>query len=159
MGDDGDLVAARMARGCLCFGAFDGGALVGYGWLSRGPEWIGELEVEIKPREREAYVWNCVTLPEHRRRGVFRAVVAAASSEARRLGARRTWIGSVDIPAEKALAPLGFRAALRLDVLSLAGVRVMRVRRGPDPRLAADAAAVLGVSPGLVLRGSHPRRH
>jgi GNAT superfamily N-acetyltransferase len=159
MDPDGDLVAARLARDCLCFGAFAKGALVGYGWLSRGPEWIGELQLEIKPREREAYIWNCVTLPEHRRRGVFRSLVAGISGAARRLGAQRVWIGSVDIPAERALAPLGFRPALRFDVFTLAGAHVMRVRRSTESTLATDAATVLGVSPGLVFRASHPRRH
>ena len=159
MGADGDLVASRLARDCLCFGAFAEGALAGYGWVSRGPEWIGELQLEIRPREREAYVWNCVTLPEYRRRGVFRSLVAGMSAAAGRLGARRIWIGSVAIPAERALEPLGFRPALHFDVVNLAGVHVIRVRRGSDGRLASEASAVVGVSPGLVLRGSHPRRH
>ncbi|HET7339693.1 MAG TPA: GNAT family N-acetyltransferase [Candidatus Dormibacteraeota bacterium] len=159
MGAEGDLVASRLARDCLCFGAFADGALAGYGWLSRGPEWIGELQVEIKPREREAYIWNCVTLPEHRRRGVFRSLVAGISVAARRLGARRVWIGSVAIPAERALAPLGFQPALHFDVTTVLGVHLIRVRRAANRRLAAEGSAVLGVSPGLVLRGSHPRRH
>jgi GNAT superfamily N-acetyltransferase len=159
MGAEGDLVASRLARDCLCFGAFADSELVGYGWLSRGPEWIGELQVEIKPRQREAYIWNCVTLPEHRRRGVFWSLVAGMSLSARRLGARRVWIGSVEIPAEKALAPLGFRPALHFDVFTAAGLHLMRVRRSTDSRLTTDASSVLGVSPGLVLRASHPRRH
>lgn len=159
MGADGDLVASRLARDCICFGAFAEGALVGYGWLSRGPEWIGELQLEIRPREREAYIWNCVTMPEHRRRGVFRSLVAGMSASARRLGARRVWIGSVDIPAERALAPLGFRPALHFDVFTGAGLHLVRVRRSADARLSVDASSVLGVSPGLVLRASHPRRH
>ncbi|HKC18646.1 MAG TPA: GNAT family N-acetyltransferase [Candidatus Dormibacteraeota bacterium] len=159
MGRDGDLVASRLERECLCFAAFSEGALLGYGWLSRGPEWIGELQLEIKPREWEAYIWNCVTLPQHRRRGVFRSLVAGMSTAARRLGARRVWIGSVDIPAEVALPSLGFVPSLHFDVLCVAGVHAMRVRRAADRRFAADASSVVGVSPGLVLRGSHPRRH
>jgi len=77
----------------------------------------------------------------------------------RRLSARRVWIGSVDIPAEKALAPLGFRPALQFDVFAPIGLHVIRIRRASDLHLAADASSVLGVSPGLVLRASHPRRH
>jgi GNAT superfamily N-acetyltransferase len=159
MGPDDDLVSARMARGCLCFAVWIDGTLAGFGWLSTGPEWIGELQLEIKPREREGYIWNCVTLPEHRQKGVFRSLVAGISLAARRLGSRRLWIGSLAIPAEKALAPLGFGVALHFDGLVLGGLHVMRVRRGPDARLATDAGNVLGVSPGLVIRGSHPRRH
>jgi Acetyltransferase (GNAT) family len=159
MGADGDLVSQRIARGCLCFAVWIQDSLAGYGWLSTGPEWIGEIQLELKPREREGYIWNCVTLLEHRRRGVFRSLVWGISSAGRRLGLRRLWIGSVAIPAESALAPLGFRPALRFDSSSLAGLHLMRVSRGPDARLASDACAALAVRPGLVIRGSRWRRH
>ena len=159
MGADGDLVASRFDRGCLCYAVWIDGAVAGFGWLSRGPEWIGELQLEIKPRERETYIWNCVTLPEHRRRGVFRSLVAGMSAAARRLGANRVWIGSVDIPAERALAPLGFRPALYFSVATIAGLHLMRVSGSADAALAAHGSEVLGVGPGLVLRASHVRRH
>jgi GNAT superfamily N-acetyltransferase len=159
MGPDGDLAAARLARGCLCFATWIGGSLAGYGWLSTGPEWIGELQLEIKPREREGYIWNCVTLPEHRQRGVFRSLVAGISLAARRLGRQRLWIGSVAIPAEKALAPIGFEPALRFDSMTVAGLHVMRVWRDADRDLAADASSILGVHPGLMIRANRPRRH
>jgi GNAT superfamily N-acetyltransferase len=159
MGPEGDLVAARLARGCLCFGVWIEGSVAGYGWLSTGAEWIGELQLEIRPREHEAYIWNCVTVPEHRRRGVFRSLVMGTTAAAQRLGARRVWIGSVDLPAEKALAPIGFRPALHFNVASIAGLHFMQVRRSSDAALAAHGSAVVGVRPGLVLRASHPRRH
>ena len=69
MGPEGDLVAARLARGCRCFAVWMDGQVAGYGWLSTGPEWIGELGLEIRPPVGEAYIWNCVTLPAHRLRG------------------------------------------------------------------------------------------
>jgi GNAT superfamily N-acetyltransferase len=159
MGPERDLVAVRFARGCMCFVAWVDGELGGYGWLSTGPEWIGEIQLEITPREREAYIWNCVTLPEHRRKGVFKSLVVAISAAARRLGAKRIWIGSVAIPAEKALRPLGFEPALQLDTATVAGMYLIRVKAGPNRVLAGDASSVLGVRPGLVIRGSHPRRH
>lgn len=159
MGPDGDLVAERMSRGCRCFAVWIEDSLAGYGWLSTGPEWIGEIQLELVPREREGYVWNCFTLPEHRRQGVFRSLVWGISSAARRLGLRRVWIGSVAIPAESVLAPLGFRPALRFDSASFAGLHLMRVSRGPDAGLANDACAELSARPGLLIRGSHSRRH
>jgi len=159
MGPDGDLVAARLARGCLCFVTFIDGSVAGYGWLSTGPEWIGELQLEIKPREREGYIWNCVTLPEHRQKGVFRSLVAGISMAARRMGSRRLWIGSLAIPAERALAPIGFEPALRFDSITVAGLHLMRVRPGADRALATDASSILSVHSGLVIRANRPRRH
>lgn len=159
MGPEGDLVAERLARGVRCFVVPIEGAIAGYGWLSVDPEWIGELQLEIKPRRREGYIWNCVTLPEHRHKGVFRSVVAGIVVAARRSGLRRVWIGSVAIPAEKALQPAGFQPALHFDSLRLAGLHLMRVRRSQNPAFAIDASSALGVRGGLVIRGSHPRRH
>ncbi|HKW07320.1 MAG TPA: GNAT family N-acetyltransferase [Candidatus Dormibacteraeota bacterium] len=159
MAADGDLVASRLERGCLCYAVWIDGAVAGFGWLSRGPEWIGELQLEIKPREREAYIWNCVTVPEHRRRGVFRSLVVGMSAAARRLGANRVWIGSVDIPAARALPPLGFRPALYFTATTIAGLHLMRVSRPNDASLAAHGSEVVGVGPGLMLRASHQRRH
>ena len=159
MGQEGDLVPARLARGCLCFAVWIEGELGGFGWLSTEPEWIGEIQLEIKPREREAYIWNCVTLDEHRRKGVFRSVVFGITNAARRLGKKRVWIGSMAIPAEKALEPLGFQQALYFDHVTLAGIHLMRVRGSDHRALAADASSVVGAHPGLVIRGWHPRRH
>lgn len=159
MGPDGDLVAARLARGCLCFAVWIEGTIGGFGWLSTGPEWVGELQLEIKPRERDGYIWNCVTLPGHRQKGVFRSLVAGISLAARRLGSKRLWIGSVAIPAEKALAPIGFKPALRFDSVTVAGLHLMRVSRGADRALATDASSILGVHPGLVIRADRRRRH
>jgi hypothetical protein len=159
MGTEGDLVAARLARGVRCFVVEIDDAIAGYGWLSVGPEWIGELQLEITPQQREGYIWNCVTVPEHRHKGVFRSVVLGIAAAGRRGGLERIWIGSVAIPAEKALEPAGFQPALHFDSLTTAGLHLMRVRRSQDALLATDASAALAVRPGLVIRGSHIRRH
>lgn len=159
MGPDGDLVAERLARGCRCFAVAIDGAVGGYGWLSVGSEWIGEIQLEIKPRQREAYIWDCVTLAEHRRKGVFRSLVAGISVAARGSGADRLWIGSIAIPAEKALPAIGFAPALHFAGMTVAGLHLMSVKRGPDRALATDACSILGVQPGLVIRGDQRRRH
>ena len=159
MGPEGERAADRLARGCLCFAVWIDGAVGGYGWLSTGPEWIGELQLEIKPREREGYIWNCATLSEYRQKGVFRSVVFGISLAARRLALQRLWIGSVAIPAEKALAPMGFVPALRFDSLRFGGLHLMRVRAAANRVMATDAASAVGVRPGLVVRGLHPRSH
>jgi len=159
MGAEGDLAATRLTRGCRCFAVWLDDALGGYGWLSTGPEWIGEIQLEIKPREREGYIWNCVTLRRHRRQGVFRSLVAGICLAARGSGLKRMWIGSVAIPAEKALGPIGFEPALRFDSVTFAGIHLMRATRASNRRLAMDACSVLGMRPGLLIRGSHPRRH
>jgi GNAT superfamily N-acetyltransferase len=161
MGADGDLVAARMARGCRCFGAWLGEELAGFGWLSTKPEWIGELELTITPRDGEGYIWNCFTLERLRRRGVLRALLAGIRERAHDEGFSRLWIGSVAIPAERAFGPSGFTPALVFASELIAGYRWLQVAEpvGTDPALAESAHRVVGVPSGRFLRWSHQRRH
>ena len=160
MGAEGDLVAHRLARGCRCFVVWIDGAIAGYGWLSAGPEWIGELQLEIAPRPGEGYIWNCVTVAAHRRKGVFRSLLLGISDQARQEGFKRLWIGTVALPAEKALEPSGFRPALRFQYLRLLGLLFVQVTPAGDGRLVADGAAALRVRPGRpTLRRAWRLRH
>jgi GNAT superfamily N-acetyltransferase len=166
MGPEGDLVSGRLARGCRCFAAWLGDELVGYGWLSLGPEWIGEVELQISPGSGEAYIWNCVTLPAHRRKGVFRTLLTSISAQARGEGLTSLWVGSVAIPAEKAMGPSGFQPALRLDSTVIRGMRWLKVMRaeGANPSLVEAARQVLSVGRrpiplGTSLRSSRPKLH
>jgi len=161
MESEGDLVATRLDRGCRCFGAWIGDELAGYGWLSTKPEWIGELELEIRPRAGEGYIWNCVTLPAHRRRGVLSAVLAGIRTCFHDDGATRMWIGSIAIPAEKAFGPSGFTPVLLFASELIVGYRWLHVQpvEDADPRLVEAAHQVVGVRSGRFLRLSHQRRH
>src|SRR5262245_53841176 len=68
---DSGLVLQRFASGRRCFAAWVAGAIASYGWVSRGTECIGELERPIRMREGEAYIWDCATLPLHRRKRLY----------------------------------------------------------------------------------------
>jgi GNAT superfamily N-acetyltransferase len=161
MGAEGDLVATRLARGCRCFGVSRDGELAGYGWLSTEPEWIGELELEIKPRPGEAYVWNCYTLAPHRRRGVLRALLAGIRARAQAEGMKRVWIGSVAIPAERAFGPSGFSPALAMTSTRFAGIQLLQVGPAPgaEPALVTAAHQAVATNAGWYLRRSRQRRH
>ncbi|OLB95376.1 MAG: hypothetical protein AUI15_15735 [Actinobacteria bacterium 13_2_20CM_2_66_6] len=158
MGNEADLVAPRFARGCRCFAVIVDGGVAGYGWLSTGPEWIGELQLEIHPRSGEGYLWNFATILEHRRTGIFRSLLVGIAEIARRDGLQRLWIGSLAIPAEKAIGPSGFQPALRFRTAAFAGMHAMRVT-APGGRLSEAAAAILATAPGWHLRRSRSRRH
>jgi GNAT superfamily N-acetyltransferase len=161
MGTERELIALRRARGCRCFGAFVDNALVGYGWLSTKHEWIGEEQLEIRPRPGEGYIWNCVTVPEHRRKGVFRAILVGIMNVARNEGMKRLWLGTIAIPAEKAVGPSGFKPAIHSEVFSFAGFHWISARAAPDASasLISEASEVLGERPGWHLRRSRRRVH
>ncbi len=116
MGLEGDRVMPRFERGCRGFAVLENDSLVAYGWLSTKPEWVGELGFEIAPEKDEAYVWNCLTLPEHRRRGHYRGLLDGFVALARAEGLSRLWIGSVESPAEKANRDVGFQPVINVTV-------------------------------------------
>jgi GNAT superfamily N-acetyltransferase len=135
------------------------GVVGGYGWLSVSPEWVGELQLVITPKAGEAYLWNCVTIPEHRLKGVFRSLLVGVSELARQEGLERLWIGSVAVPGERAVTSSGFKAALSFTTADFAGLHWMRVRAASDGSLAADACSVLSTRPGWFVHTSIRRRH
>jgi hypothetical protein len=158
MAEEGDLVGPRLARGCRCFAARRGPEVLAYGWLSSGPEWIGEVELEVRPGPGEAYVWNCVTLPGHRRRGHFRGLLLHVVATACRERLVRLWIGSLEGGAEAALAGAGFEPVLRIAVRRLPGLRWLTVRPAPGADPALVAAAMLALGEGRRRPRGGPRR-
>ncbi len=161
MGLERELIALRLARGCRCFAAWNEGSIAGYGWLSTKPEWVGEIQLEIKPRAGEGYIWNCVTVPAHRRKRTFRSILTGIAAVARGEGMTRLWLGTIAIPAEKAVGPSGFKPALHFDALTSAGLHWMRVTSAPNasPTLISEACEVLSTRPGWYVRRSQHRRH
>ena len=161
MGAESGLVPGRMARGSRCFGAWAGHELVGYGWLSVTPEWIGEVELEIAPAAGEAYVWTCVTLAPHRRKGVFRSVVASVVAKAREENVAKLWIASVSDLATNAIESAGFVRVMRFETGSRFGMKWLRVAAadGGDAGLLAEARNVMAIKPGFSVRRSKHRSH
>jgi len=162
MGVEGDLVQLRFARGCRCFAAWRGPEVIAYGWLSEGPEWIGELELEIRPGPGEAYLWNCVTLPAQRRAGLFRALLVHVARGCSREGLSRLWLGGLgDEPASKALPEAGFAPVLDFELERLPEVRRLTINpsEGADPALISAGLSDLGLSLGTFIRPPRSRRH
>jgi GNAT superfamily N-acetyltransferase len=164
MGTDGDLVDLRLERGCRAFIGQAGGQVVTFGWMSVGPEWIGELGLEIRPGLGEAYLWNCFTLPAHRHRGYFRALLEQVVALARDEKLTRIWIGAVDGGAESAVTGTGFDLVLDFRAVTLGGVRWITVRGAPgtEPGLVSTAVSALGGDAGPLrsgIRRARQRRH
>ena len=155
------LVAGRLARGSRCFGAWVGHELVGYGWLSTKSEWIGEVELEISLPAGEAYIWNCVTLARHRRKGVFRSLVTSIVGQAHNEGLARLWIASLVGVGGKTIQQAGFQPVMQFDSAKGLGMLWLRVRPVPgvDRDLLASAREAVAVKGALSARRSVTRRH
>lgn len=158
MGREGELVTLRLARGVRCYAACVADRVVAYGWRSAGAEWIGEVGLEIRPGPNEAYVWNCVTLPAFRRRGLFRSLLRFVTERACSEGRSRLWIGSLEGTAETAITDLGYVAALEVVPESPDTVRVAPAA-GAGPVLVEAARRALGVGSGPVVQRGPARQH
>jgi GNAT superfamily N-acetyltransferase len=147
MGAEGDLVSGRLERGCRAFGVCLEEDLVAYGWVSAAPEWIGEIRLELQPAGGEAYLWNCVTLESHRRRGMFQALIAQVAERLQAEGTRRLWIAEAGGPALPALPAAGYRPVIELREVRWGPLRRLEVA----PAREADADAVAAARHALAL--------
>jgi ribosomal protein S18 acetylase RimI-like enzyme len=96
----------------------------------------------------EAYIWDCVTLPTYRGRGLYSALLAYMLAELREAGVRRTWIGaSLDNQASiKGFMNAGFQPAIKLiygRLLALRCAWVIAYPGTPEPLVAAAKRLII----------------
>lgn len=115
LGDPG-AVLKRMAGGRRAFTGRVDGSIACYGWVSAGSECIGELERAIRLPPREAYVWDCLTLPAYRRLGLYTSLLTQIARTMQAEGFGRLWIGSSlrNRPSIRGFESAGFRPVLQV---------------------------------------------
>ena len=141
-------VLRRLAGGARAFAGRvgpPGGPIVCYGWVSGGseccPPYIGELERAFRLQPGEAYVWDCRTAPEHRRLGLYTALLTHVARTLQAEGFGRIWIGSAlrNRPSIRGFEAAGFRPVLRAAYLRAGSLTLFATR--PYPRVRHDRAA------------------
>jgi GNAT superfamily N-acetyltransferase len=82
----------RFVAGHRAYVAVLGGGPAAWGWIATRSAEIGEIGSRFEIPAGERYLWNFVTLPAHRGKGIYprllRAILLAAAAEAERF-----WIG------------------------------------------------------------------
>ena len=113
---DPEPILRRFATGRRCFAVWVEDQIAAYGWVSQAVECIGELEREIQISADEAYIWDCVTLPLHRRRRLYSTLLSYIAAQLRGEGVRRAWIGSSlgNRPSIRGFANAGFQPVVTL---------------------------------------------
>lgn len=87
-------IERRLQGGRRCFGLEVAGQIAAYGWVTRGPEHVGELEREFRLHDDESYIWDCATLPAWRGQRCYTALLSQLIRQMSREGVRRIWIGA-----------------------------------------------------------------
>lgn|SRR5574341_681896 len=162
-----DALARRFESGCQCFAAWVDGSVAAYGWLTRGPEWVGEFERRLNVQADEAYIWDCATVPAYRRQRLFTVLVSHVAAHLRQEGLRRLWIIGLVVapPLIRAVAAAGFEPVMGLTYLRLGKRRALLTARLPgaaSPQVQAacrllQAEGEQAVGPLIVGNSSRPR--
>ena len=127
-------IRKRFERGCQCYAARADGRLAAYGWVSFQQESIGELSLRVRLLPDEAYIWDCVTLPEYRRHYLYSALLVYMVSELRADQFSRVWIGAdlENIPSQRGIAHGGFIHVADLVVARVLALRQVWVQGQPN---------------------------
>jgi GNAT superfamily N-acetyltransferase len=131
--DDQGEVLRRFSMGRRCYAARVEGILTTYGWVSFHAEEIGELGLRIRLSEREAYIWDCATLPAYRGQHLFPALLSHIATQVRAEGLRQLWIGvnSNNPASQRGVARAGFRPVADIVEASTPTMRSLWVRGRP----------------------------
>jgi len=152
--DDANLIArlsdlaveeieARLAAGHRCYLAWLDGTPVSYGWVATLSASIGELSLAFDLPDGDRYLWDFVTLPEWRGRGIYPRLLHGII-EHEGGAAERFWI--IYAPENAAsgigIAKAGFGSVGDLSFLRNDGVGTVALH----PERAKMGARLLGVS-------------
>jgi ribosomal protein S18 acetylase RimI-like enzyme len=147
MGVEREQVLRRFAAGSRCYVAEVGGEWAAYGWVSFHEEHIGEIGLHIRLRPGEAYIWDCATMPDFRRLGLYTGLLAHIAGALRAEHFTRIWIGADtdNTPSQVGIAAVGFQPVVDLFVQSngAAPYLELRERAGTARQVVDDVRAML----------------
>ena len=122
-------VLRRFRSGGRCYTAWVGGQLASYGWVSFKEEYVGEFNLRVRLVPGEAYIWDCFTLPAHRRHGLYSALLAHVLCDLEAGSVCRVWIGADadNVASQRGIARAGFRAVADMVLARVLAVRLVHL--------------------------------
>jgi GNAT superfamily N-acetyltransferase len=148
------VVRARMARGARAFAAWSTreDAVAGWLWMSTAREWAPPIRRELHFAADECYVWDAGTLPDHRDRGLFAALLRWSAWRMAQEGARLMWVGILDenLASQRANAAAGLRPIVHLSATHEPEPSTLHAWavEYADERLVVRAMRVVGTADG-----------
>jgi GNAT superfamily N-acetyltransferase len=109
-------ILARYEAANALYAAFLDDTPAGYGWLARQVGRIDELSLVFELPRGEVYLWDFVTLPAFRGRGVYPQLLQAITRQEEHIS--RFWIGydGGNLASGRGIAKAGFRVVGDLEV-------------------------------------------
>lgn len=142
-----DLEQERFTGNRRCFVLKVSDRIATYGWVSHGAEAVGELERTFQLRETDAYIWDCVTLPDYRGMRCYSTFLSHVMDQLHQEGTPRIWIGASqqNVPSVKGFVNAGFSHVLDLTYRRLGPLTLLwfsRINRA-TPHLVNAAYQIL----------------
>ena len=111
-----ELIQKRLQGNRRCFILKAGGQIASYGWVSHGPEYVGELERQFNLDDDEAYIWDCATVPAWRGQRCYSNLLSRLIYPLHEEGVPRIWIGASrqNRPSVRGFINAGFEPVLDL---------------------------------------------
>lgn len=109
-----DLIEQRLQNKRRCFSLKIDDQIVCYGWVTHGPENVGELERRFYLLDEEAYIWHCGTVPVWREQRCYSALLSHLICQLHDEGVPRIWIGAsrLNQPSIQGFVNAGFQPVL-----------------------------------------------
>jgi ribosomal protein S18 acetylase RimI-like enzyme len=149
-----EAVRERFAGNRRCFAGYLEDQIACWGWFSQGEEWIDEMKVHFWMQPGEAYIWDCVTLPEYQGNGLYSALLSHIVKVLQSSGINRIWIGSniENQPSIRGFLRAGFRLVIQVRFFQILGSRFFRINSYPGATEEMVSAALRAFSTGRALR-------
>ncbi|HWE62463.1 MAG TPA: GNAT family N-acetyltransferase [Chloroflexota bacterium] len=120
MHEPDSVVQARLREGGRAALALTAeGRIAGYGWIRYGAIQIDDLHYRLPLPQDHAYIWDCLTIPELRGRGIFPGLLRFMLEALRQEGMRYAWAGVApgNVASLHAFARAGFHAVAHIGIV------------------------------------------
>lgn len=111
-----ELVEQRFSTSRRCFILKAAGRIVSYGWVTLGPEAVGELERTFNLHSDEAYIWDCGTISSQRGQHCYSTLLSGIIYQLAGEGIPCIWIGASrqNQPSVRGFINAGFQPVMDL---------------------------------------------
>ena len=142
-----DIIEQRLANNRRCFLLRAADEIITYGWVTHGPESVGELERRFHLQPDEAYIWDCGTIPARRGRHCYSALLSYLIHRLHAEGVPTIWIGAsrLNQPSVQGIANAGFQQVIDLTYRRFFRLTLIRFQAAATapPSLVSAAARIL----------------
>jgi len=115
------LFKKRFKEDRICFMALDQGKIAYFGWISLDDEYESIFQIMVKVNDKEAYWFDCHTIPEYKRNGLHSAITAKALTYLKDKGCKKvlTHVMKNNIYSRKAFRKVGFKEKRMVTLIKI----------------------------------------